>query len=277
MLLYVKLIKTKSDHTLMSEILNASPGSIVKAPVYKGDQENALKELGPRQREILDLQLAEYTHLNEIELHSDLRDRLITGDTTLPTGTLIHGTTFSTERIESIAAHGVVSGELFDIPEDSETHYCADFFRLEKDMTIAEYTQEITENETSGKFTKPRAELKYIPSPQTHRTRERLAFIIDSTIPGVKELLEADAYRRGTDELFVGIVNHLPVDKNTQKAERLSAVMVGVPRGAIAGIVVSGGLAGNSEHLADLVRAFGEDMPVLSVRGELLNQVTTEM
>jgi len=260
----------------MSETLTSAPGSTIKPPTYKGDQEDGLKELEPRQREILDFQLSEYARLGEVQLHSDLRDRLAAGDMTLPTRTLVHGTGFSLDIVESIAAHGVVSGELFGIPEDAETHYCADFFRVDGDTTLADYGQWVAESEPSTtRMRTRRMEGQYLPSVKSRG--ESMGIIVDPTIPEIQELLEADAYRAGTDELFEGIINHLPVDKNTPKAERLSAILVGIPRGAIAGIVVSDRLAGNSEHMSDLVRTFGASMPVLSVRGELLHQVIDEV
>ena len=260
----------------MSEQLNPSPGSTIKVPTYKGDLERGLKELGPQQREVLDLQLVEYARLSELELHSDLRDRFASGDTSLPAGTLLHGTGFSPELIESLAVHGVVSGELFGIPEDAETHYCADFFRVEDATTLADYSKWIAESEPSTTRVRTRRmEGQYLPSDKSRG--ENMGLVVDPTIPEVQGLLEADAYRAGTDELFEGIVTHLPVDKSTPKAERLSAILGGVPRGAIAGIVVSDRLAGNSEHMADLVKAFGRGMPLLSVRGELLNQAITGM
>ncbi len=255
----------------MAESLTPSAGNTVQPPTYRGDEVGALKELAPEQRHILDLQLADHARLNEVELQSELRDRFAAGDTTLPAGTLLHGTRYSPEAVASIAAHGVMSGELFGVVEDAETHYCADFFRTEEETTVADYSQKIGEIEpTTGLVRQRRMEGNYLPNSKTRD--ERMGIIVDTTIPEVQTLLEADAYRAGTDELFAGIINHLPIDKNSPKAERVAAILGGVPKGAIAGIVVSPKLAENPEHMADIVGAFGGNLPIMGVGGELITQ-----
>ena len=253
----------------MSEAVTATPGNTIQPPTYRGDQEGPLKELGPEQRHILDLQLSDHARLNEMELHSDLRDGFVAGDTSIPSGTLLHGTSYSPEAVRSIAAHGVMSGELFDKPEDTETNYCADFWRVEKDTTIGDYCEEITGKEPGvGRLLTSRGERSWIPNPLTRD--ERMAVIIDPNIPEIQPLLEADAYRPGTDELFSGIINHLPAEKGSPKGERLAAILGGVPKGAIAGLLVSPKLAENPEHIADIVSAFEGKVPVLSITGELV-------
>jgi len=253
----------------MTEALTATTGNTTQPPVYRGDETGPFKELGPDQRQALDLQLADHTRLNEIELHSELRHRFAAGDTTMPAGTLLHGTSYSTEAVASIAAHGVMSGELFGVVEDAETHYCADFFRTEEATTVADYSQKIGEIEpTTGAISTRRMEGNYLPNPKTRD--ERMGIIVDTNIPEVQPLLEADAYRAGTDELFTGIINHLPIDKNSPKAERVAAILGGVPRGAIAGIVVSPKLAENAEHIAELNSAFEGKVPLINIDGTLL-------
>ncbi len=116
-----------------------------------------IKELAPQPLDILNLQLAEHTRLNETPLLSELKDSLATGNTLLPTGTLLHGT--SIENIESIATYGVMSGELFDKNEDRETNYCADFFRLQEDISVGDYTKLISGTEPStGRIYRERME-----------------------------------------------------------------------------------------------------------------------
>ncbi len=254
----------------MSEAVTVTPGNAIQPPTYRGDQEAPLKELRPEQRHILDLQLADHARLNETDLHSDLRDKFAAGDTTLPAGTLVHASTYSVEAVRSIAAHGVMSGELFDKPEDSETNYCADFFRVDSDATIKDYCEEITghENITGSSLRIQRMERSWVPNPKTRG--ERFAVIIDPTIPEIEGLLEADAYKPGTEKLFEGIINHLPHKKDSSKGQRLAAILGGVPRSAIAGVLVSPELALNPGHAADITNAFEGKVPVLSVNGELV-------
>jgi hypothetical protein len=257
----------------MSEAITVVVCNATQSPTYRGYEEGPLKELGPKQLQTLELQLADLSRLNETELNSELRDKLAAGDTTLPAGTLLHGTLYTPERAASMATHGVISGELFGVAEDAETHYCADFFRTEHSTSVADYSQWISEFESpTSPLRTRRMEGQRLPSPKS-LLDERMGIIVDPDVPEIQYLLQADAYRPGTDELFSGIINHLPVDKNGPKAERLSAVLGGVPRGAIAGIVVSPKLAENAEHIAHIKSVFGEDLPLLTVEGQLIKGV----
>ncbi len=102
-----------------------------------------------------------------------------------------------------------------------------------------------------------------------------LAIIIDTRIPELQPLLEADAYRSGTDELFDGIITRLPVDKTTEKADRMAAILGGVPVTAIAGVIASDRLLATPGILERIDDAFQGNVPVLNVNGEL--QVRTDL
>lgn len=238
------------------------------SPAYLGDQVHDLRELGDAQLEILNAQLAEHERLHALPLRSELRDKFAKGDTTLPAGSLVHGTTLN--HIESIATYGVMSGELFGQGEEAETHYCADFFRVDADTTVADYSKAITGKEPGSVI--PRREKNYLPS-STRSGQHSIGIIVDAQIPELSTLLEADAYRRGTDRLFEGIVDNLPVEKDAPGAARLSAILGGVPATGIAGVVLGDQLANAPESVERVNNAFYGRMPILNVHGELLNAV----
>lgn len=241
----------------------------IKSPEYRGDIEPGLKELSLDQKFKLDHQLTQLSMLNGERLKSSLRQRLYHGDTVLPQGTLIHGTRYSDEIIEGIATYGVVSGELLGIVEDSETHYCADFFRVQSDATVADYCQWISEPDPKFRpIKKRRMEGQYLPNPKTRS--EQIGVIIDATIPEIRGLLSADAYRHDGDEQLETILGRLPIGEDSPEVGRMAAVLGGVPRGAIAGIVVSPALEENEEHIGYIRKVLGPEIPLLSVDGALI-------
>ena len=134
-----------------------------KLPEYE-DQD---KKLGPEQLEIVKTQLDDFETISALSLVSNLRNGLNSGNTRLPLGTLIHGTTI--ENLDSIAKHGVMSGEFFGKPEDGETHYCADFYKVREDSNIASYTEFISSPEelSSLKMQSLMVTIKMVQSNQT--------------------------------------------------------------------------------------------------------------
>lgn len=240
-----------------------------QVPRYRGDESNDLKELDPKQRGILDTQLIDYLALNEVDLTSELRDRFMSGDSTLPVGTFIHGIGFSADAVEGVARYGIVSGELVGKGEDGETHYCADFFRIENTTTIVQYCEDIAGIEPGNRFL-PRIEREYLPSIKKF-SQNLIGIVVDTAIPELEPLLEADAYAKDTEELFEGIISALPVDKDSPQARRLAAILVGLPRGAIAGIILGTRVAADAEKVRKINQEFQGKVPLMSVAGDVLS------
>jgi len=232
-----------------------------KLPEYE-DQD---KKLGPEQLEIVKTQLDDFETISALSLVSNLRNGLNSSNTRLPLGTLIHGTTI--ENLDSIAKHGVMSGEFFGKPEDGETHYCADFYKVREDSTIASYTEFISSPEESSSLKMQSAESKKLPSEK--RGGDYISIIIDSEIPEVQGLIEADPYKPDTDALFEGIVNpeSLPAEKGSKKAERLSSILVGMPANTIAGIVVGNYIVGNDEKIESIKNSFNNRVAIYDILG----------
>ena len=232
-----------------------------KLPEYE-DQD---KKLGPEQLEIVKTQLDDFETISALSLVSNLRNGLNSGNTRLPLGTLIHGTTI--ENLDSIAKHGVMSGEFFGKPEDGETHYCADFYKVREDSTIASYTEFISSPEESSSLIMRSAESKKLPSEK--RGGDYISIIIDSEIPEVQGLIEADPYKPDTDALFEGIVNpeSLPAEKGSKKAERLSSILVGMPANTIAGIVVGNNIVVDLERIELIKNSFNNGVAIYDIQG----------
>ena len=243
------------------------------APHYAGDSSDPVKELEPMQAETLQQQLDSIEQLNSMPIRSELRESLANGVSVLPEGTLIHGARYNPEDAASMAEYVVLSGELFGKAEDGETHWCADFFRVEASTTVADYTTGIDGQEPdSGLIRRRTMESNYIPNPRTHG--QEIGIIIDPNIPEVQHVLAADAYREGTDELFNGIINHLPIDKNGPKAGRVAAILGGVPRTAIAGVLISPKLQEDPVAVQELGGIF-EGVPLIDVQGQPVQSVVS--
>ncbi|HTH72228.1 MAG TPA: hypothetical protein VL737_02585 [Candidatus Pristimantibacillus sp.] len=157
---------------------------------------------------------------------------------------------FSAEALKGVAEKGIVSGELIGISEDSETHGCADFFRVPSDTTVGEYFAWAKEPLVSGNIRRQRGE---------RLLTRGVAFIVDPQVEGMDELLKHDGYRSSEMAGFVQ-----PPSGRT--AEDTAAILGGVPRGAIAGIVVDGKLLEDSGARTAL-REYFPDVPVLTQDG----------
>lgn len=217
-------------------------------------------KLGAEGMAMLDEQLVVWNELNQRELASPLRDALRAGHAELPVGTLLHSMGmygFNPDAVKSVAEKGIVSGELVGTTEDSETHGCADFFRVPKDTTVSSYFQEASTPVKIGNIHSQRGERLLLRG---------ITFIVDPEAEGMDSLLQRDGYR---DPAMGGFVR--PPEGRT--AEDTAAILGGVPRGAIAGLIVGEGLM-QKEGVAELLNAYFPDTPKLDHTGALYPQPT---
>lgn len=221
--------------------------------------------------QLLVQQWQEFNRVSKLSVSGNpLLERIAAGNPELPQGTLLHGTTYSPETIKAIKATGILSGEFVGVPEDSETHYCADFFRVPHDMTLKKYQAWITEMEdiTGSRIKKQRMERSRLATPLSRN--KQITFIVDSRQTEIAGLLQQDAYDEGADPKLRAIVNDQALldphgDKQTR---RLSAILCGVPSNAINGIVVSSELTEQETEL--LWNTFGSNVALFSAKGELI-------
>jgi hypothetical protein len=215
--------------------------------------EQMRSRLGDNGMALLDGQLQTRAELNGRQIESLLRTALAQGDTRLPEGTLLHGMGmygFNAEALKGVSEKGIVSGELVGISEDSETHGCADFFRAPTDTTISDYFAWAKEPVVSGNIRRQRGE---------RLLTRGVAFIVDAQAEGMGKLLERDGYRDSEMADFVR-------PPSSRSAEDTAAILGGVPRGAIAGIVVGAKMLENPEVGAVLGEYF-PDVPVFTQDG----------
>lgn len=209
--------------------------------------------LGDKGMSLLEGQLQAWAELNARPIESPLRVALALGDTRLPEGTLLHGMgmyEFSAGALKGVSEMGIVSGELVGVSEDSETNGCADFFRVPTDMTVSDYFTWAKEPVVSGNIRRQRGE---------RLLTRGVTFIVDAQAEGMDRLLQHDGYRDSDMADFV----RLPSGRT---AEDTAAILGGVPRGAIAGIVAGVKLLENPEVGTALGEYF-PDVPVFTQDG----------
>lgn len=221
--------------------------------------------LGSEGMAMLFRQLRIWAELNKRELKSPLREALKNGDTALPEGTLMHGTGrrgLKPETFKSIASLGILSGELVGISEESETHGCADFFRVANESTIDQYFN------WAGETKLPEAGIIAPPKRRSERLLlNSVSFIVDPNAEGMQELLEYDGYR---NPKMAGFIRPL----SGRDGEDTAAILGGVPRGAIAGIIIPNGLDGGflrrNPGVLPALREYFPDMPAFTIDGKRL-------
>ena len=238
----------------MSETLNPQLNKETRA------FEQMRTQLGDSGMALLEGQLQIWAELNGRYIESPLRTALAQGDIRLPEGALLHGMGmhgFSPEALKGVSEKGIISGELVGISEDSETHGCADFFRVQKDTTVSDYFAWAKEPLVSGNIRRQRGE---------RLLTRGVSFIVDAQAEGIDSLLVRDGYRDSEIADFV----RPPTGRS---AEDTAAILGGVPRGAIAGIVVGTKMLENPEVRAALSKHF-TDVPVFTQEGAV-QQVRT--
>ena len=211
--------------------------------------------LGDKGMDLLDGQLQTWAELNARQIESPLRAALAQGDTKLPEGTLLHGMGmygFNAEALRGVSEQGIVSGELVGISEDSETHGCADFFRAPTDTTVSDYFTWAKERVVSNGVSAQRGE---------YLLARGVTFIVDPHAEGMERLLENDGYRSDEMRDFISP----PSDRT---AENTAAILGGVPRGAIAGIIVGARLLEKPGVGAALSEYF-PNTPIITQDGEV--------
>ncbi len=196
-----------------------------------------------------------------------IRERLARGEPALVKGTLVHGAIYTPELVEGIKRLGIVSGEFIGIPEDGETSYSGDFFKVPEDMSVQEYMAFISKGrQISEKLFVPQPEYNYLPSYK--KRTSHIAYLIDPD-PRLDELLSQDAYDP-KNEAMKKIIHRLPVkDVDSEVGKRLSAILVGVPSNFISGMVLGSGVT--PDQTAHIRQVMGESVVLFDSMGAVIN------
>lgn len=195
-----------------------------------------------------------------------IQRRRETGDINLPQGTLLHGTSYDLEKLQKIKQLGIVSGELVGVPEDSETHYCADFFRVPENMSVAQYLEWCSQPVLMGMLKTKRGEFNYLPT--SGKPNKQIAFIVDVGNSKIRSLIEYDAYGPESHERMESIVNELPREIDPSPSRTTSAILVGVPSNFINGIIVSDDIS--VEEIAEIKQIMGQKVLIYRTNGEIV-------
>lgn len=216
------------------------------------------KILNDEQEEVLTLQLKEYLRLKKMNINK--KQCFSVGEDNkliLKEGTLIHGTSPSIETLNSISKLGILNSEYFNMKEDGETYYCADFFRVPEDMPMEEYFKFCKKSEITDEGVR-RAKMEASKLPA--RSQDEIAFIINADNPELKELLSNDPYRDNgkKSEIMKEIVNFSGIQEYYKDKQRISAVLWGIPENYISGIWVGDDVLKNKEMVEQIKKLFPE-------------------
>lgn len=205
--------------------------------------------------------------LSLIELPNDIRLRQQVGLPELAEGTLVHGTTFDLQKLAEIQRNGVISGEILGIPEDCETNYCADFFRVPKNMSVQDYilwTYEMEPPIEGSMLKTKRMESRYLAGKNN-----KVSIIINTQNKEIEDLLDMEAYTRGYDKMKT-IITELPVERKSEKSKRIAAVLCGVPGNFISGLILPPKICEDSENISRVREIFGENVLLFDVNGGIV-------
>ena len=193
--------------------------------------------LSHSQKEILFKQIQRFNNCIKLE-----RRVVVPGEKViLPKGTRIHGTPYNEKIINSISKGGIITGQFFDIPEDNETFFCADFHKVPDDMTLDEYAENFTYRDGRCPFRK-------------NLGKETIGLIL---FPDERsdEITKYDCFEKDTVEgkITRDFVNEsgLPIDDK----EMVSGILFGIPSSFITGIAM-GDLTITIENVKRIISLF---------------------
>ncbi len=189
-------------------------------------------------------------------------------DTTIPEGALIHQLSYSSETFKQILDSGVVSGELaFNdksaVPEDSETHYCADFFVNNKPRSVDDYVTFANERVTVGSLKRGRAEQFSLPTERN----SNIALVVNPNQPELDELLVKSG--TGADKRSL---EGWPI-RFPNESENHRAVLVGIPANFISEIIIGSRLKDDAESISSIKQQIEQaklSTKVVDIEGNLI-------
>lgn len=152
------------------------------------------------------------------------------GEIIFDEGTLIHcAGKCSYDKLLGIRDKGIMAGDFIGIPEsnNSETYFCADFYRTDSQMQFGDFIERIKESD---------AVPKRGPFGRTIGNSTKIAFILDFN-PDMKKLTDTDMYRTQNSNHPMQFVLNLLESYKGEKNGRVSAIPYGVPSSFISGII----------------------------------------
>ena len=191
----------------------------------------------------------------------DLEENVVFKD-----GTLIHGiSAYNEDKLENISKTGILTGQAVGKSEDGETYYCADFHRIDRDMTVEEYCVNFKLADGRCPFGEIRAD-----------NSKAIAFVV---VPNevCSELLSYDCYRVDSKESNITrtFVNLDGLPRKGSETDKVSSILYGVPVNYINGIVVGGKILDDKKKIDFLMEKFPHCY-IITAFGELIYNPSKE-
>ena len=198
----------------------------------------------------------------------------------IPENTLIHGTMFDEDTLLSIKENGILSSDFIGLEEvHEETFYHADFFRVDKNLTLFQYFLEMNGcrdwNGCNFSPIKPFGtshSKNYIdvsncrlPFLWDNKSKHNVAFLINGNNDDLKKFQKYDFYRGSP--VCDSLVNKKAT--NCFYGPQMSAIFFGVPSSLFSAIVVGSSVELEEKKLNFLKNTFS-NLPILSSGGELI-------
>ncbi len=209
--------------------------------------------LNSNQERILLDQINRFYDLKNKDISLPDISRTVDGNIILKEGTLIHGTHFNIDKIESIKKTGIVTGQAVGISEDGETYYCADFHRVSKDISIKNFNDQFTY--VDGRC----------PFGKGVRGGKSLAFVIEPC-EEARELLAYDCYRNETVE---SDITKSFTNSMLDNGENLSSILYGIPSNLIRGTILGNKLLEQHDIIRFMIKLFPNGY-ISTINGDIL-------
>ena len=167
---------------------------------------------------------------------------------------MLHGTSFDIEKLKAIKENGILACEFVGRPEEDETFYCADFYRVPETLKMKDYFNFCYQSEYKGILRMSKIECNRMPI----RNQSGIVFIINP-IETLNNLVSLDVYRDNEfTEQMKGIVNFAGIDNDRMygSKERLSAILYGVPPNCISGVWLGDNIKDDERNIIILKELF---------------------
>ena len=217
-------------------------------------------------------------------------------------GSLVHNTVFDVNALQDIFRLGATSGEIGDgikpvRAEQNETHYCADFFRVDKALVeqvcgqaddeklLAAYYAfvrtkiEIRRTDGAVHIRKGRQEEYCSPAQRN----DYVSFVFDVSDSRLTELMryavDGKSFSIQPDNPLSPFIQRFPRENEPEVVKNHVAVLVGLPANFMTAIVVGGRVADSPEKIRTLYKLLNENnlhIPVVSTDGKKIEAVSEE-
>jgi len=211
--------------------------------------------------------------LSKLDFPNDIALRSKLGLPELAEGTLVYGTDFSLETMQSIAKQGILSGRLLEMDGDGEGRPCVDFFRVPKNLSVRDYMEWCGElDNPSLSKTKQRMESEQLPhkeSPYLWRYNgNAVAFFCNTQNAEMDKLLKTDISGQKREDVSKSETSLL--DAPLQERKGVVSVLGGVPSNFISGIVLPDKVMRNGNLVDQVQELFGDHVLIFDVLGAQL-------